>query len=278
MSRPATHPVHLAIYLDARHGRFNLWWQASFLLCGLLAVTLLLWWIDPRQLDGASVWAKPLKFELSLIIYSITLAVLAALLTPKARNAQPWIWASRFAVGAGLLEVGYIFIQAARGRRSHFNDSTAFEAAMYGLMGVGALVLVAVSCYLGYVLYRQQRSIAPTLLHTAAIWGLFLGSGLTLLTAGVMAGQPGHFVSPAAADFWRVPLLGWSLSGGDLRIPHFFATHLMQLLPLYGWWLQRRESTLLRAQFKLWAFTLVYCVAVVAWFATSFIAAGAASS
>jgi hypothetical protein len=28
--------------------------------------------------------------------------------------------------------------------------------------------------------------------------------------------------------------LGWSTTGGDLRVPHFFATHLMQALPIAG--------------------------------------------
>ena len=25
------------------------------------------------------------------------------------------------------------------------------------------------------------------------------------------------------------------MTGGDLRVPHFFATHLMQALPVVGW-------------------------------------------
>jgi hypothetical protein len=29
--------------------------------------------------------------------------------------------------------------------------------------------------------------------------------------------------------------MGWSRSGGDLRVAHFFALHLHQALPLAGW-------------------------------------------
>jgi len=31
-----------------------------------------------------------------------------------------------------------------------------------------------------------------------------------------------------------IPLLGWSREIGDLRLPHFIATHMMQVLPLLG--------------------------------------------
>ena len=279
MNANNTTTMNLSAYLDTTHGRFNLWWQGAFLMLGLLAVTLLLWWIDPRQLDGVSVWTKPLKFEISLVIYFVTLALLAGLLPRAIRKRKDWKWATLIAVGAGLFEVLYITLQAARGRHSHFNDSTALESTMYGLMGVGAVLLVAVSFHLGWLLYRHHHSGEHRILRTAAIWGLILGSILTLLTAGSMSSLTSHFVSTPAADAWTVPFFGWSLSGGDLRIPHFFATHLMQFLPLYGLWLERHHANagqagFASAQFKLWVFALVYCVVVVTWFATSFITAG----
>jgi hypothetical protein len=30
-------------------------------------------------------------------------------------------------------------------------------------------------------------------------------------------------------------VLGWSRTGGDLRVAHFFATHAMHFIPAFGW-------------------------------------------
>ena len=41
-----------------------------------------------------------------------------------------------------------------------------------------------------------------------------------------------------------LPVVGWSTVGGDLRIPHFVGLHALQVIPLIGWWLRRRNMTL----------------------------------
>ncbi len=64
-----------------------------------------------------------------------------------------------------------------------------------------------------------------------------LGALLTLITAGVLSmgvDGPGHWVGGDRTDATGLFLTGWSTTGGDLRVPHFFATHLTQAIPLAG--------------------------------------------
>ena len=65
-----------------------------------------------------------------------------------------------------------------------------------------------------------------------------LDDELDLLSAGVIDG-PGHWVGGVRSDAGGLFLVGWSRTGGDLRVPHFFATHIMQALPLLGLALDR---------------------------------------
>lgn len=51
--------------------------------------------LDPRELGGQPLWAKPLKFCLSIAVYSVTLAWLIGLLpaagaSPRRSGASRW--------------------------------------------------------------------------------------------------------------------------------------------------------------------------------------------
>ena len=189
---------------------------------------------DDRQLNGVNLWIKPLHFQLSLALYYATLALLAPLLSPAWRQSRQARWSMLAAATAGLGEIAYITLQAARGRHSHFNTSTSLEAALYPIMGLGAVTLVAVTFIWGLALVRQNTKEAPSGLRSGAALGLILGSVATLLIAGYMSAGDGHWVGGLRSDAGGLPLVGWSTTGGDLRAPHFFATHAMQALPLAG--------------------------------------------
>jgi len=224
-----------------QHKQLNIWWQGALLLTGFLVINALLYLFDKSLLADELLWAKPIKFEVSVIIHLLTLSVLASLLSPARRNGVAWKTMSYVVVAAGIFEVMYIFLQAARGRESHFNNTTVVESIMYGLMGLGAVILVLGSFYLGWLLFREYKTERNNPLLLSSALGLTAGSILTLIIASYMSSQPDNIII-ASSDVIRVPFFGWYLNGQDLRIPHFFATHLMQLLPLCGLWFSRKEQ------------------------------------
>lgn len=187
---------------------------------------------DPRMLDGAGVWEKPLKFALSIAVHFATLAVLVQLLSPDIRTGPRMARVVRFSVTAALFEIGYITFQAARGRASHFNFDTPFETGMYALMGVGAVYLAIVPFIVGRLIHEQGDDGSGYRL--GAVLGLLLAPVLTLIVAGYMSG--------VAYDRWvgvptgaaGVPFFGWSREVGDFRPAHFVGLHAMQILPLVG--------------------------------------------
>ncbi|WP_377295566.1 hypothetical protein [Rhizobium sp. SGZ-381] len=202
--------------------------------------------VDDRLLNGISVWSKPLKFQASMPLMLATLLLLLPLIARASRTGWGVWLACLTAAVTATGEVAYITLQAARGRASHFNSETSLEAMAYGIMGIGGVLLVLSSLVIGLYLMMRPAPSAPRGLRLGGAWGLILGSLLTLVTAlalgsGEIAG-PGHWVGGVRSDAGGLFLFGWSRSGGDLRVPHFFATHIMQALPLIGLMLDRFAS------------------------------------
>jgi hypothetical protein len=217
----------------------------------LLPVTLLALTMDERLVNGISVWSKPLKFQLSLGVHFLTLALMLGPIVDKARASRLVTWAVVAAAASCILEVGYITLQSARGRSSHFNADTPLENVMYGVMGVGALLLTSAAIVIGGQIWRNGRPEIGNGLKSGAILGLILGGIATIVTAGFMSSsfilETGRWVNGARNDANGIPLMGWSGTGGDLRVPHFFALHIMQALPVLGLMADRWAANQARA-------------------------------
>jgi hypothetical protein len=193
--------------------------------------------IETRQLNGINIWIKPLKFELSMALNLLTLFVLLRTLPVVDRDTRFIRWSAVAVAAASTFEIVYIALQAARGVGSHYNVGTRLEALGYQLMGVGAVTMVLGAFLIGIAIRRSSPQHGREGLHLGAWSGLVLGSVLTFVTAGVLSAGidgPGHWVGGVKSDVAGLPLTGWSTTGGDLRVPHFFATHLAQALPLLG--------------------------------------------
>ena len=134
----------------------------------------------------------------------------------------------------------YIFFQAARGRASHFNFETQWETiGYYALMGGAAVVVMICTLIIGVAAWRGTHEQIGVGLRAGILLGSVVGTLSTLVTAGALASgavtPTGHWIGGELSDANGLPLLGWSTTGGDLRVPHFFATHLLQALPILGW-------------------------------------------
>lgn len=232
----------------------------------VLVVSAIAWALDVRELNGASIWAKPMKFGLSFGLHMLTLVWLATLVDERAQRGR-WIGIVLVSAGlASILEVLYVALQAARGRASHFNTETPLESFLYyQVMGGAALVLVCATFGLGWLILRNSLSSVGPGLKTGAAFGAMLSAAATLVTAGALAAGvidgPGHWVRGVRTDAYGLPLFGWATRGGDLRVPHFFATHIIQALPIVGIVADRAA--------KLKARTLVLIAAVGALAATA---------
>ncbi|MGB8818422.1 MAG: hypothetical protein WCC66_10930 [Rhizobiaceae bacterium] len=226
----------------------------------LLPITLAAVFMDDRLVNSISVWIKPLKFQLSLGVHFLTLGLVLGLINDTARASRPVIWAFAAAAASCIFEIVYITLQSARGRASHFNADTSLENIMYGVMGVGSLLLTIAPIVLGIQIWRNGRAdIGPGLKH-GAILGLVLGGIATIVTAGFMSSsfivETGRWVNGVRNDSFGIPLMGWSGTGGDLRVSHFFSLHIMQALPVLGLmadrWAQGKQTRIVLTGVIAW--------------------------
>lgn len=227
-----------------------------------LAALLFVAPFDARTVAGLNPWVKPSKFLVSITAYVWTLAWLTRHVSAYRRSVRLISWGTVF-VFVG--EMVCIITQAARGRTSHFNVATPFDAAVFNTMGaLIALNTLLVAFTLALFFLRTSEPLAP-----AYLWGIraglllfFLGSleGIAIVlngahTVGAPDGGPG------------LPFVNWSTRAGDLRAAHFLAFHALQLLPLAGFclsrlkpdWTPRRQTACVLALAAVYAL----CVALV---------------
>lgn len=197
---------------------------------GLLLVALLLGsFINTTQVLGINSLYKPMKFALSIWIYAWTMAwLLPYLRRPHAGRIYSWM----AVVTLGFEQLA-ITSQAVRGELSHFNRSSAYGIIVFALMGAFILTFTLWTAYITVLFFRQKTFSLPT----ATVWGIRAGLVCFVvfsLLGGYISSLPGHTVG-AADGGPGLPFINWSRAAGDLRIPHFFGLHGLQVLPLLGY-------------------------------------------
>ena len=227
----------------------------------LLLIATLIWsQLDQRTLDGVPVWVKPAKFAVSFFVHFATLAIIVALMSPE--NAElrlvtgvGWVLAAVF-----VAEMAYLIFQAAQAQHSHYNDATSFHSMMYSLMGMGAVVLIALPVLIAW-LAKGDISFGPAT-QSGIWWGAIISFVLTVIIGGYLGGNGSHFVGDQSNPELVLPFVGWSTEVGDLRPAHFLSLHALQVLPLVGLWADRTDQGIT----TIWTAGLIYSALTVATF------------
>jgi hypothetical protein len=197
-----------------------------------LVCACLLFAVEATPILGEHPAQKPLRFGVSIAIFLGTLAWIV----PSLDLPAPWQrMLAALLAGSMLVESVPIALQAARGTRSHFHTSTPFDAAMWQVM-----VLAAVVATLAFVATALAATTRPLLGARGdaldPLLVLAVRVGLWLLPVGAaigfaMGGRLSHAIGEGDGGA-SLPVTGWSSTHGDLRVAHFVALHGLQLLPL----------------------------------------------
>lgn len=209
------------------------WWWAAALACfaSFIAIALVQRF-DSRRLGDESAWAKPMKFAISIAVHFATAALAVRCLGSARADGAVMRWTAVASILAAAFEVAYIAFQGARRQQSHFNTTTRFHTAMWRLMAFAALLVLLPFPVIGIAALLDDGPpwAAPVRLGVSA--GLLSAAILTPVVGFRIGANMGHFIGPAPTEDVRLPLVGWSLRGADLRPAHFMALHAAQAIPL----------------------------------------------
>ncbi|MFN5135010.1 MAG: hypothetical protein ACK5DG_06800 [Chitinophagaceae bacterium] len=217
-----------------------LYWFGMVCMAGAIGC-LLMTFISTKEVLGINAFIKPIKFFLSIAALAFTMSwFMVYLKNQKAVKVFSWaLIASMF------IELVIIVWQAANGRLSHFNVSTPIYGMLFSIMGIAITVFTIWTLYIGILFFRQKDF--PPSLPQGYIWGIRLG----ILWFVIFAFEGGHMAAIlahtiGAADGGEgIPVLNWSKQYGDLRAPHFFGMHSLQILPIAGFSIAKTKSQII---------------------------------
>jgi hypothetical protein len=210
----------------------SLFWLA--VICVVVAVALIpLWILDSRELLGVSVWEKPIKFYISVAIFSFTYSWLSSFLTRGGR----WIKLTGLVIAVSLaVEIVLILAMASIGETSHFNVSTPAAIAIWSIMATFISFVLFATIFISLMILFQKQEFNLKLALALGSFNTAVGMGLAYLMTWPTAAQLANYQGIAGAHAVGVsdggpglPFLGWSTVAGDLRVGHFFGLHSIQV-------------------------------------------------
>lgn len=178
------------------------------------------------QIMGISGWIKPLKFFLSVGIFTWTMGFYLQYLENQ-KQVEYYTWSMIVLFSVELILIVY---QAARGKTSHFNIATPTDSFIFNVMAVAITILMLHTLYIAILFFNQNQFDAPEYMILAiklsilvTVLFAFEGFAMGSLLKHTIGGQDGSE---------GLPLINWSKRFGDLRVAHFFGIHALQIIPL----------------------------------------------
>ena len=222
----------------------------AWTMLAMLAFSLIAMLVDDRRLLGESVWLKPIKFAVSIIIYCVTIALLF--------NVYPYTdklkkWLSRIIGWVLILEVPLVMMQAGRGVRSHFNTETALDSMIFAWMGILILINTLVLFLMMFTAFFKKLD--TNIVMERAIQFGWLGMIVSIVAGQMMLGNMGHSVGVPDGGA-GMPVTHWSTEGGDWRAVHFLGMHGIQVLPLLAFFLGKQNFK--NSKLIIWGTGLIY--------------------
>lgn len=207
---------------------------------------------DDREIKGINAWIKPLKFFLSVAILSWTMGWILRYL----ENQRIVKIYTGILLVTMIIELAAICLQSYRGTTSHFNVSSAFNGAVFAIMGIAILTFTFATAVICFLFFRQ-RSFT---LSGKMIWSYRIAILCFLLFSiegGLMISFMKHTVGETDGGP-GLPLLNWSLNAGDLRVAHFFGMHALQVIPLVGHFLasSKKQVFIFSGLYFIWVIVL----------------------
>ncbi len=181
---------------------------------------------DQRLILGINPWIKPLKFSVSILIYSITMIIVLR----HHSTEDKLFYSKRFFISM-VIEIFFITLQAFRGVKSHFNQNSIFDSTIFTIMGLAIFYNTFYVFKLTKDFFKRPSKLFSQNELMTIRYGLvlfligslegFYMSTLTGHTVGGTDGGPGIY------------FVNWSAIAGDLRIAHFLGLHGIQILLLF---------------------------------------------
>ncbi|MBK8396408.1 MAG: hypothetical protein IPL26_14395 [Leptospiraceae bacterium] len=225
--------------------------------------------IDDRVLNYSPLWLKPFKFAVSSIIYAISLIYFSSQI-----SKQKFLKIANIITAYGLIiELIIIYLQAYRGRMSHFNFLSLEDMILFQIMAVAIIMVwISLAVYIkGFFALKSEGNVLVVAIRLGIIISfLAMPMAFTMTSPksddikkiesnkGPIGLTMGSHSVGETDETKRLPLTSWSRTGGDLRIAHFIGLHAMQILPFLGFFFRRINLNYTMGLILISLFALVY--------------------